>query len=122
MTKQITFDTQLREMCDRYGFRVDMSFPEGWVKFYWEDGVVRYLDDSLSVSLFRFIREYRDIDVDFFEWYQIPPLEVREIMDRYIKDGMSYDECSEFRDELEAVGWRFDYYLDAVPYNLRPIL
>jgi hypothetical protein len=121
MTERITFDTQLREMCDRYGFTVQYSFVSNWAVFFHEGRRYTYRGYFWK-NLYMFIRDVVGVEVDFFEWYQIPPPEVREIMGEHIKDGMSYDECSEFRDELEAVGWRFDYGLDAEPYNLRPIL
>ena len=33
----------------------------------------------------------------------------------------TYEDCRKLVDELESVGWTCDYYLDAEPYDLRPI-
>jgi hypothetical protein len=35
--------------------------------------------------------------------------------------GLSYSEIAQMLTETEAIGYTFDYYLDAEPYGLRPI-
>ena len=61
---------------------------------------------------------------DLFEHYEMQPPKLKEVVDRWDKkltDGLSYDEVSQFLRDVEKVGYTFDYYLDAVPYGLRPI-
>ena len=35
------------------------------------------------------------------------------------KEHEDYESCAKMLSELEALGYTFDYYLDAVPFNLR---
>lgn len=61
---------------------------------------------------------------DLFEFYEDQPQELKIICDSWqdrIEDGLSYEQCKEFLNEVEAIGYTFSYYLDAEPYNLRPI-
>ena len=38
-----------------------------------------------------------------------------------IEDELDYNELEILKDKVESLGYTFDYYLDAVPYNLRKI-
>lgn len=61
---------------------------------------------------------------DLFETPDIMPEALTEIFIRWelrIMDGLSYEEIAAFLNEVESVGYTFDYYLDAEPYGLRPI-
>lgn len=58
---------------------------------------------------------------DLFEYYEEQPQEVREILSRYELEELDYIECENLLKELNAVGYTFDYYLQAEPYNLRKI-
>lgn len=63
-----------------------------------------------------------DPEKDLFNKYHSLPKEVLEILDRYNANwGDSYEECRAMQKDLETVGYTFDWYLDAVPYNLRQI-
>ena len=63
---------------------------------------------------------------DLFKHYERQPKELRDVMMRFeqkynVNDGFSYAELEEMLKAVEKVGYTFDYYLDAVPYGLRPI-
>lgn len=60
--------------------------------------------------------------VDLFEDYENIPKEVDEIIKKYnYFEDSTYTDLEEFLKELEAIGYTFDYYLDAQPYDLRKI-
>jgi hypothetical protein len=62
---------------------------------------------------------------DLFEDYKRQPKELAEIVDFYMEkfnDGdYDYVDSRNFLKEVNAIGYTFDYGLDNVPYNLRPI-
>lgn len=58
---------------------------------------------------------------DLFETPELIPIEVKAVLDTFNEDADSYQELSRLVSELEPLGYTFDYYLDAVPYGLRPI-
>jgi len=60
--------------------------------------------------------------VDLFESVDTLPQEVQDIINKYQDDWEpTYENCRSMLKELEAVGYTFDYYLDAEPYDLRKI-
>lgn len=60
---------------------------------------------------------------DLFEHYEEQPEELQEICEHYsIKEqaqGLNYNDCKSFLEEVEPLGYTFDYGLDAEPFNLR---
>lgn len=82
--------------------------------------------DKLPISEKRnFLNGYFKIQkgVDLFETPELIPLEVQNILDEYedaFMDG-EYRGLSEALTRLEKIGYTFDYYLDGVAYDLRPI-
>jgi hypothetical protein len=65
-----------------------------------------------------------EINVDLFEHPEQMPSELKEITDRYYEEygeDMDYEHTGNMLKEVEAIGYTFDYYLDNVPYGLRPI-
>jgi hypothetical protein len=62
--------------------------------------------------------------VDLFEDYENIPKKVGKILDRYYDrygEDMDYKHTENMLEEVEEVGYTFDYYLDNIPYGLRPI-
>lgn len=57
---------------------------------------------------------------DLFENPEQLPLEVQKILEDFDEPG-TYERCAQLIDMLQPYGYTFDYYLDAVPYNLRLI-
>lgn len=63
-------------------------------------------------------------EIDLFEAYESIGPELKTILDKYEEasiDGFSYQELAAMLCEVEAVGYTFEYGLDAIPYNLKPI-
>ena len=58
---------------------------------------------------------------DMFECYEELPIEVQAVLDKFSECENDYENCGNLVDELETIGWTFDFYLDAEPYGLRPV-
>lgn len=58
---------------------------------------------------------------DLFETPELLPNNVQEILNKFSEMDNTYEECEELVSELNQVGYTCDYYLDAVPYDLRKI-
>lgn len=59
-----------------------------------------------------------------FEKYELQPAELKAIIEEWEErmiDGMNYNTCEQMLKEVEAIGYTFDYGLDAEPYGLRKI-
>lgn len=63
---------------------------------------------------------------DLFEHYQEQPEPLKAICDKWsdkeCKEGLDYNDCKAFLQEVEAIGYTFDYGLDAEPFNLRKLI
>jgi len=59
---------------------------------------------------------------DLFEHYEEMPSHLTAICDKWtekhLDEGLSYIDCADFLKELEAIGYTFEYGLDAEPYGL----
>jgi len=57
-----------------------------------------------------------------FENYEKQPPELAKICDKYADidadQGLNYEDVANFLEEVEAIGYTFESYLDAVPFNL----
>jgi len=58
---------------------------------------------------------------DLFETPELIPVMVQNIISTFNEDADSYRELSRIVNELEPLGYTFDFYLDAEPFNLRKI-
>lgn len=61
--------------------------------------------------------------IDLFEDYKNIPPELQKVLDKNDNNltGGDYRELEKALKEVEKIGYTFDYYLDGVPYDLRPI-
>ena len=59
--------------------------------------------------------------IDLFEYPELIPIDVMGILSTHNEDADQYKELARLVGELEKVGYTFDYYLDADPYNLRKL-
>jgi hypothetical protein len=89
-----------------------------------EDYEVRYAKPRPARKGYKGLRSFEG-GGDLFEDYQNQPKELAKIVDSYmekINDGdFDYVDSRKFLKEVNAIGYTFDYGLDNVPYNLRPI-
>lgn len=58
---------------------------------------------------------------DLFEEYKSLPNNIKSILSYYEMEDFDYEKCKQLQQELECVGYTFDYGLDAEPFNLRLI-
>ncbi len=58
---------------------------------------------------------------DLFENQEKLPQEIRDILDRYSEEEATYETVGNMLNELQPLGYTFDYGLDAEPYGLRKI-
>lgn len=66
--------------------------------------------------------EFEEETPDLFETPELIPDNVRAVFEKYDNgDELSYEEIFKLHTEVEQLGYTFDYYLDAVPYDLRKI-
>ena len=67
--------------------------------------------------------EIENKGIDLFEEYEKIPSKVGEILNKYeqgIQDG-DYEILEKAKEELEKIGYTFEYYLDGLAYDLRKI-
>ena len=67
--------------------------------------------------------EIENKGIDLFEDYKNIPKNVQKILDKYengFEDG-DYDVLAKAKEELEKIGYTFEYYLDGLAYDLRKI-
>jgi len=60
--------------------------------------------------------------MDYFEHYELLPIEIKTIIDEFCNGENSYENCANLVTALELEGWTCDYGLDAEPYNLHKII
>ena len=53
-----------------------------------------------------------------FNYVSSLPVNVQAVITSYAKDDLTLDECKQFQEELEQLGYTFDYGFDCVPYDL----
>jgi hypothetical protein len=64
-------------------------------------------------------------ELDLFSDYENLPLEVQSIIDKYnsieLDKGLDYIDLQAMQSELNVLGYDFEYYLDAQPFNLHKL-
>lgn len=65
------------------------------------------------------LKNRNTVKKDFFEFYEELPPKPRAVLEKYSLEDMTYESCASMLEEMEALGYTFEYYLDAVPYDLR---
>ena len=62
------------------------------------------------------------MEIDLFEQYDQQPPELKKVVDFWQqKEELTYQDCRDFLSDVEAIGYTFDYGLDAMPFELKPI-
>lgn len=56
---------------------------------------------------------------DLFELFDTLPTDIQAILNK--AEGSDYRELETINNKLKALGYEFDYYLDACPYNLKKV-
>lgn len=64
-------------------------------------------------------------DTDLFEFYKMQPPALKAIIsaweDSHGLDSLDYSDCADMLEQCEAIGYTFDYQLDAQPFGLTKI-
>lgn len=73
-----------------------------------------------------FLKEYNKFEENcLFLNYDKQPEDLKIICNKYLEkldyQGLNYKECREFLEEVNKLGYTFDYELDAEPFHLRKI-
>lgn len=55
------------------------------------------------------------------KWETLPQ-NVKDILDKYAECENDYESCANLVNELNAIGWTCEYYLDAEPYDIRRLI
>lgn len=58
---------------------------------------------------------------DLFETPELLPESVQQVLNQFSEQEQTYENCAALQKALEPLGYTFDYYLDAVPTDLRKI-
>lgn len=58
---------------------------------------------------------------DLFEVYDLLPRPVKEVLES-IPEDPNYTDLEQALEQLKPLGYTFEYYLDAQPYNLKKII
>ena len=59
---------------------------------------------------------------DLFEFHNEQPKELKTICDKWaelVDEGLDFEQCEEYKKEVESIGYTFDFEFDAQPFNLR---
>jgi len=60
------------------------------------------------------------MEKDLFQHIETLPLEVQNVLNEFEeKWDESYEMCRLMKERLEELGYTFEYYLDAIPYDLK---
>jgi hypothetical protein len=63
-----------------------------------------------------------EIQKDLFQHIDLLPVRAQKVLKKFEEySDLTYKQCENLLKQMEYVGYTFDYYLDAVPYDLRPI-
>lgn len=59
--------------------------------------------------------------IDLFDDIESLPNEIQAILSKYSDAEATYINCENLIKELNEVGYTCEYYLDAIPFNLRKL-
>jgi hypothetical protein len=82
-----------------------------------------FLSNDEYFSVEKILPKKKTKGIDLFEDYQDIPTKVQKVLDKYqedIEDG-DYKGLEKALKELEKIGYTFEYGLDGIAYDLRPI-
>lgn len=59
--------------------------------------------------------------IDLFDKHELLPNEIKEILDSFDCETLSYSDCEMMLAQMLKLGYTFEFGLDALPFNLRKI-
>jgi len=98
----------------------DLKTPESMVEVVLNRSNFETLKRSVDQLWFRL----DEANEDLFQNQDVLPASVKELVEFYTRkieedEGNSYHHCAMFQDDMNLMGYTFDYGLDGVPFNLR---
>jgi len=57
--------------------------------------------------------------MDLFEQYEALPAEIKAAINKFNEDGNLYEECGILDFKITKLGYKMEWGLDGIPYNLR---
>lgn len=61
------------------------------------------------------------MEMDLFQYPELIPVHVKALFDIAGYDGLDYEQLSQLQKDVGSLGYTFEFYLDAVPFNLKKI-
>ena len=62
------------------------------------------------------------LTIDLFEYPELWPANLASVLDDYTEqDSFTYRHLDDMLTKCQAIGYTFEYGLDASPYNLQPL-
>ena len=117
-------ENKLGTIVKAYGRKFHLRFPDGFMKTYDAQDLMFLQEDEYAEGGYMGEPdEFEEEGVDLFEHPEQVPPEVQEILDEYSEAFMDgrYNDLALAKEDLENIGYTFDFYLDGVPYDLRKI-
>lgn len=74
------------------------------------------MSDDEAINL-----DNENVEIDLFENISELPQHIQDVISKYPTDSLEYFTAKMFLEELELVGYTFDYQLDGIPFNLRKL-
>jgi len=56
---------------------------------------------------------------DLFEFQELQPKEVKDVLDEYLLAENDHDTCMDLVEKLQAIGYTCEFGLDCIPFNLK---
>ena len=78
----------------------------------------------MEVSFIKAIFVTMEDTIDLFDVYETLPQTMQKLLLKWgiiLEREQSYTNCNKFLEAVKKHGYTFEYYLDAMPYNLRKI-
>lgn len=98
--------------------------PDTKVNIGGKKTTVGQISKNSTINVFNNTKYDTSGKTDYFEEYDKLPDNIKDLMDKHFGSGddeYDYKELQSIQKDFEANGWTFDFGLDAIPYELKPI-
>lgn len=110
MQKQLVYITQQR---GKYTL-IDTATEQRWAnEFFKTKYDVKHFAKQNGLTIVP-----KPVD-DLFDDIKQVPLKVRKVIKKHLHEGADYTDCHRLWEELQPLGYTFEYGLDAIPFNLK---
>ena len=98
--------------------------PSTKVKIAGKTTTVGQASKNSTINVFNNTKYDTSGKTDYFEEYEKLPDNIKDLIDKHFGSGddeYDYKELQSIQKDFEANGWTFDFGLDTIPYELKPI-